>query len=111
MECSWTPKSKFLSHPSEENHDYFKVVKFPIDFSTIINKLYLQMYPNPAAFWIELGLVFKNCRNYYEQDTFGNRKIANLLRHLAYHLYKIWYNKNCANLAQFQQQNFQQMPI
>ena len=59
-----------------------------MDFGTIQNRLYLDLYDSPYQFWNAMGLVFKNC-NYYNQDENSEiRIISDSLREVTIHLYK-----------------------
>lgn len=59
----------------------------------IMNRLYNKYYQEPKHFWNELGLVFKNCRQYYKNIKLGLRKQCDSLRVLAYYLYLDWHNE------------------
>lgn len=54
-----------LDPENESLSSYFKVVKQPIDFTMISNRLYNRSYGSYLDFWNDLGLVFKNCRLYH----------------------------------------------
>jgi len=68
-------------------------VKSPIDFQTIINRLYNKHYNEPREFWAELGLVFRNCRLYHKNPRLGIYKMSECLRSLALYLYDTWYQE------------------
>ncbi|XP_057361495.1 bromodomain adjacent to zinc finger domain protein 2B isoform X4 [Manis pentadactyla] len=48
---------------------YKKVIKKPMDFSTIREKLSSGQYPNPEAFALDVRLVFDNCETFNEDDS------------------------------------------
>ncbi|KFV92537.1 Bromodomain adjacent to zinc finger domain protein 2B, partial [Eurypyga helias] len=48
---------------------YKKVIKKPMDFSTIKDKLSSGQYPNREAFSLDIGLVFDNCETFNEDDS------------------------------------------
>ncbi|XP_043380853.1 bromodomain adjacent to zinc finger domain protein 2B isoform X26 [Chelonia mydas] len=48
---------------------YKKVIKKPMDFSTIREKLSSGQYPNPEAFSLDIRLVFDNCETFNEDDS------------------------------------------
>ena len=47
--------------------DYFKIVAQPMDFGTVINKIYLDLYKSNDEFWRDIGLVIKNCLRFNEK--------------------------------------------
>ena len=48
--------------PTRDNcPEYFKVINTPMDFGTILNKVYLDIYKSSEEFWKDIGLVIKNC--------------------------------------------------
>ena len=54
--------------PARDNcPDYFKVVTAPMDFGTILNKVYLDIYKSSDEFWRDIGLVIKNCLKFNER--------------------------------------------
>ncbi|KAM6421510.1 bromodomain adjacent to zinc finger domain protein 2B isoform 2-T2 [Rhynochetos jubatus] len=48
---------------------YKKVIKKPMDFSTIRDKLSSGQYPNIEAFSLDVRLVFDNCETFNEDDS------------------------------------------
>ncbi|XP_035879309.1 bromodomain adjacent to zinc finger domain protein 2B isoform X13 [Phyllostomus discolor] len=48
---------------------YKKVIKKPMDFSTIREKLSSGQYPNPESFALDVRLVFDNCETFNEDDS------------------------------------------
>ncbi|XP_016155325.1 PREDICTED: bromodomain adjacent to zinc finger domain protein 2B isoform X8 [Ficedula albicollis] len=48
---------------------YKKVIKKPMDFSTIRDKLSSGQYPNLEAFSLDVRLVFDNCETFNEDDS------------------------------------------
>ncbi|NWU65902.1 BAZ2B protein, partial [Pterocles burchelli] len=48
---------------------YKKVIKKPMDFSTIRDKLSSGQYPNLEAFSVDVRLVFDNCETFNEDDS------------------------------------------
>ncbi|XP_066135598.1 bromodomain adjacent to zinc finger domain protein 2B isoform X3 [Saccopteryx bilineata] len=48
---------------------YKKVIKKPMDFSTIREKLSSGQYPNPEPFALDVRLVFDNCETFNEDDS------------------------------------------
>ena len=59
-----------------------------MDFGTIINRLYLDYYKNSKSFWNDLGLVFKNCRKYNEDEKSDIRILIDTLRECVIVLYQ-----------------------
>ncbi|KAI5946109.1 Bromodomain adjacent to zinc finger domain protein 2B [Manis javanica] len=48
---------------------YTKVIKKPMDFSTIREKLISGQYPNLEAFAVDVRLVFDNCEAFNQDDS------------------------------------------
>ncbi|XP_074858192.1 bromodomain adjacent to zinc finger domain protein 2B isoform X11 [Carettochelys insculpta] len=48
---------------------YKKVIKKPMDFSTVREKLSSGQYPNLEAFSLDIRLVFDNCETFNEDDS------------------------------------------
>jgi hypothetical protein len=44
--------------------NYRKIVQYPMDLGTVLNRLYLDYYKIADSFWNDLGMVFKNCRKF-----------------------------------------------
>ena len=84
----------FLS-PIEINspggQDYCRKVRYPIDFTTIHNRLYNGYYTQPSEFWKDLGFLFKNLQEYVTDRRKEIRVVGDTLREIAVHLYKLWY--------------------
>lgn len=56
--------------PTRDNcPDYFKIVTTPMDLGTIMNKIYLDIYKSYDQFWMDIGLVFKNCFLFNKEFT------------------------------------------
>lgn len=73
--------------------EYFlRTVKYPVDFSTIHNRLYNSYYSFPIEFWKDLGFVFKNCQLCVPDRLSPIRVICDTLRGLAIHYYKQWHS-------------------
>ncbi len=60
--------------------NYRKLVQNPMDLGTIMNRLYLDFYKNAQQFWIDLGLVFKNCRLVFRDPDCDIRILCDTLR-------------------------------
>lgn len=73
--------------------DYKMVIEAPMDLGTINNRVYLDYYKSPKDFWNDLGLVFKNCRQYFKDDSHELRIISDTLRELAIVFYKQWHDE------------------
>lgn len=60
-----------FNHPvnSEEVHDYYEVIKEPMDLSTMERKLEADNYATPEEFIKDAKLVFDNCRKYNNETT------------------------------------------
>lgn len=82
----------FMDPVEEENADYYKRVKRPMDLGTLNNRIYLENVKNFQDFWFNLGLVFRNCREYnYDDEQSDIRILCDTLREMARGLYKAWY--------------------
>ena len=71
--------------------NYYQYIKEPMDFGTIQNRLYLNIYKTIPEFWADLGLVFKNCRYYNADDSCEIRILSDSLREISIQLYKQWH--------------------
>ena len=40
-----------------------------MDLRTVLNRVYLGYYRSFQQFWLEMGLVFKNCRRYNKDKS------------------------------------------
>ncbi|XP_060113151.1 bromodomain adjacent to zinc finger domain protein 2B isoform X9 [Heteronotia binoei] len=60
---------------------YRKVIKKPMDFSTIREKLSNGQYPNLEAFAVDVRLVFDNCETFNEDDSDIGRAGHNMRKH------------------------------
>jgi len=40
-----------------------------MDFGTILNKIFLDIYKNTQEFWEDIGLVLKNCLKFNKEET------------------------------------------
>lgn len=49
--------------------EYFKVIKKPMDFQTVRNKLEDKKYSNKEGFAADVRLIFDNCKLYNEDDS------------------------------------------
>lgn len=63
-----------------------------MDLGTILNKLYLDIYKNPQEFWVDVGLVFKNCLKFNKEETSDLHVLGLTLRECAIFLYDQWYH-------------------
>ncbi|KAI9725668.1 MAG: histone acetyltransferase [Chrysothrix sp. TS-e1954] len=53
----------------DEVHDYYEVIKEPMDLSTMEEKLEKDSYPIPEDFIKDAMLIFNNCRTYNTEST------------------------------------------
>ena len=63
----------------------------PLDFSIILNRLYLDYYKNYSSFWLDINLLFEQIEVYYKNYTTDITIIARRLKRVAIYLYQIWY--------------------
>ncbi|KAL9054723.1 MAG: hypothetical protein Q9162_004003 [Coniocarpon cinnabarinum] len=63
----------------DEVHDYYDVIKEPMDLSTMEEKLEKDAYPQPEDFVRDTMLIFNNCR-WYNQENTPYSKSANKLQ-------------------------------
>lgn len=69
MSQVWKSKNSYLfQQPVDPKklkiEDYFEVIKKPMDFSTIKNKINTNVYRNCQDFMDDMDLVFNNCYLY-----------------------------------------------
>jgi len=81
MEFLWrAPNAKLFHHPVDPEMygivDYFDVVKHPMDFGTIKNKLETHQYDNAKQFFKDVQLVFDNCLKYNGKDSHIGKKCS-----------------------------------
>ena len=62
----------------DEVHDYYDVIKEPMDLATMEEKHEKDLYPNPDDFVKDAKLIFDNCRR-YNNETTPYAKAANRL--------------------------------
>ncbi|KUI57142.1 Histone acetyltransferase GCN5 [Cytospora mali] len=53
----------------DDVHDYYDVIKEPMDLSTMEQKLEMDQYTTPEDFIKDATLIFKNCRQYNSEGT------------------------------------------
>ncbi|KAG8163470.1 hypothetical protein KVR01_006767 [Diaporthe batatas] len=53
----------------DDVHDYYDVIKEPMDLSTMEQKLEMDQYTTPEDFTKDATLIFKNCRQYNSEGT------------------------------------------
>ncbi|KAM3144240.1 hypothetical protein pb186bvf_003702 [Paramecium bursaria] len=61
-----------------------------LDLNTINNRVYLGFYKNHSEFWNDLGSLFKQIQDSFDEDD-EIRIIGDTLRECAIYLYEIWY--------------------
>ena len=71
--------------------NYKRIITNPMDLGTIMNRLYLDYYKSPQQFWLDLGLVFRNCRTYFKDSDCDIRILCDTLCEVAIELYKQWH--------------------
>ncbi|GJJ06479.1 hypothetical protein Clacol_000671 [Clathrus columnatus] len=80
---------------SDDVVDYYDVVKNPMDFGTMEDKLERNMYPDIESFLADANLVFDNCMLYNPEDSGyvkRARKLAKFLKDM------VTADKNRANI-------------
>ncbi|KAK8881937.1 hypothetical protein M9Y10_044575 [Tritrichomonas musculus] len=86
--------SKFLSYlqnrkdtkdfhypvPDDPIHipDYYKIIKHPMDFSTVGRKIFDQEYPDLEAFKADIDLIWHNCITYNNINSILGRRALRL---------------------------------
>ena len=58
--------------------DYYEVIKIPMDFSTIKNKINKFVYVDPAEIVQDVRQIFTNCIEYNKRTTMEFKAGANL---------------------------------
>ncbi|PIA13110.1 Bromodomain-containing protein, partial [Coemansia reversa NRRL 1564] len=66
----------------DEAPDYFNVIKHPMDFATVRQKLLDGHYREVDAFAADLMLVLSNCMTYNTPDTYYFQLAARVKRHV-----------------------------
>ena len=79
---------------NESASDYLKMIRYPMDFITIHNRLYNGYYVEPIEFWKDLGFIFKNTQLYFTDKNTDSRVMCDTLRELSILIYKKWYQEN-----------------
>jgi len=64
--------------------------EFLAEFDIVLNRIYNEHFQNPASFWTDLGMIFKNIQKHYS-DSPSLLEIGSIYKELAYHLYRDWY--------------------
>jgi hypothetical protein len=59
-----------------------------MDLGTLLNRIYLDYFKKSSMFWIELGLVFKNCRKFHKDPNSDIRILGDTLREVDRYLKK-----------------------
>ena len=68
-----------------------KEVRGPLDFSIILNRLYLDYYKTYDSFWRDINLLFEQVEIYYKGYTTDITIIARRLKRVAIYLYSLWH--------------------
>ena len=63
-----------------------------MDFGTVLNKLYLDIYKNSTEFWYEIGLVIRNCLKFNKEETSDLHILGLTLKECTIFLYDQWYH-------------------
>ena len=88
----------FFMEPVDPDRDgipnYKKIIPTPMDLGTMLNRIYLDYYRDCHQFWIDLGLVFKNCRKFNKDPSVDIRILCDTLREIAKELYKQWHSQS-----------------
>ncbi|KRX04912.1 Chromo domain protein [Pseudocohnilembus persalinus] len=71
--------------------NYKKIITYPMDLGSLLNRLYLDFYKNQQNVWHDLGFVFKNARKYNKDPDSDIRILSDTLRECAVFLYREWY--------------------
>ena len=69
-----------------------KEIQNPLDFSIILNRLYLDYYKNYTSFWEDINKLFDQIEVYFKGYTIDVTIIARRLKRVAIYLYQIWHN-------------------
>lgn len=94
----------FFMEPVNPERDgcptYKKMIHYPMDFGTLLNRVYLDFYKNAQQFWNDLGFVFKNCRKFNKDPESDIRILCDTLREVLYclslHLLTLYFiNQGC----------------
>ena len=66
--------------------NYKKIIPNPMDLGTLLNRVYLDYYKSCPQFWIDLGMVFKNCRRFNKDGNADIRLLCDTLREVIIHM-------------------------
>lgn len=69
-----------------------KDIQNPLDFSIILNRLYLDYYKSYKLFWEDINLLFEQIETYYKGYTTDVTVISRRLKRVAVHLYQKWHS-------------------
>ena len=69
-----------------------KEIDQPLDFSIILNRLYLDYYKTYRSFWDDINKLFEQIEVYYKNYTVDITIIARRLKRVAVYLYQIWHS-------------------
>lgn len=68
-----------------------KEIKGPLDFSIILNRLYLDYYKNYNSFWKDINLLFEQVEIFYKEYTLDITIVARRLKRVAIYMYQKWH--------------------
>jgi hypothetical protein len=68
-----------------------KEIKGPLDFSIILNRLYLDYYKNYNSFWKDINLLFEQVETFYKGYTLDITIVARRLKRVAIYMYQKWH--------------------
>lgn len=66
----------------DEVADYYNVITFPMDLSTIEDKLRQDLYATPKDLVHDMKLIFSNCRQYNDASTVYSKCAAKLEKYM-----------------------------
>lgn len=68
-----------------------KEIKNPLDFSIILNRLYLDYYKDYTSFWKDISHLFDQVETFYKGYNLDITVLARRLKRIAVHLYQVWH--------------------
>lgn len=79
--------------------DYLRVITNPMDLGTISNRVFLDYYRASSAFFVDLGFIFKNCRQYHKDAATDIRILCDTLREASILIYNEWHEVEARRYA------------
>lgn len=66
-------------------------IEKPLDFSIILNRMYLDNYKTYDAVWKDISRLYEQVEIYFESQNTDMTKLSRRLKRLSVYLYQIWH--------------------